>query len=86
MVNRCLAAGCSNTPSDCVSLLKLPSNGVFKTHMGKASTADSSSVESYRALSFLLICSDHFIEDLFRGLGGMGCHGGLGRREGRLYS
>ena len=50
--------------------------------MGKASTADYSSVESYLALSFL--CSDHFTEDLFRG--GVGCHGGLGWREGRLYS
>ena len=30
MVNRCVAAGCSNTPSDCVSLLKLPSDGVLR--------------------------------------------------------
>ena len=30
MVNRCVAAGCSNTPSDRVSLLKLPSNGVLR--------------------------------------------------------
>ena len=50
--------------------------------MGKASTADSTSVESYQALFFL--CCDHFTEDLFRG--GVGCHGGLGWREGRLYS
>ena len=30
MVNRCVAAGCSNTPSDRVSLLKLPSDGVLR--------------------------------------------------------
>ena len=30
MVNRCMAAGCSNTPSDYVSLLKLPSDGIFR--------------------------------------------------------
>ena len=59
MVNRCVAAGCSNAPSDRVSLL------YFKAHMGKASTADCSSVEIYQALSFL--CGDDFTEDLFRG-------------------
>ena len=30
MVNRCVAAGCSNTPSGRVSLLKLPSDGVLR--------------------------------------------------------
>ena len=30
MVNRCVAAGCSNTHSDRVSLLKLPSDGVLR--------------------------------------------------------
>ena len=30
MVNRCVAAGCSNTPSDCVSLLKLSSDGIVR--------------------------------------------------------
>ena len=29
MMNRCMAAGCSNTPSDRMSLLKLPSDGVL---------------------------------------------------------
>ena len=46
--------------------------------MGKASTADSSSVESYQALSFL--CSDHFTDDLFRGGGGLPWRSGI---EGR---
>ena len=35
MVNRCVAAGCSNTPSDCVSLLKLPSDGILRRIWGK---------------------------------------------------
>ena len=30
MVNRSVVAGCSNTPSDRVSLLKLPSDGVLR--------------------------------------------------------
>ena len=30
MVNRCVAAGCSNIPSDRVSLLKLPSDGILR--------------------------------------------------------
>ena len=30
MVNRCVATVCSNTPSDRVSLLKLPSDGVLR--------------------------------------------------------
>ena len=56
MVNRCMAAGCSNTPSDRVSLvLKVTQRWRFKMHMGKASTADSSSVESYQTLSSLVV-------------------------------
>ena len=49
--------------------------------MGKASTADCSSVESYQALSFL--CSDHFTEDLFRlgGGGGLPWRSGMEGRE-----
>ena len=30
MVNRCVAAGCSNTPSDRVSLLHLPNDGILR--------------------------------------------------------
>ena len=30
MVNRCVAARCSNTPSDHVSLLKIPSDGILR--------------------------------------------------------
>ena len=30
MVNKCMVARCSNTPSDRVSLLKLPSDGVLR--------------------------------------------------------
>ena len=30
MVNRCVAAGCSNTPSNRVSVLKFPSDGVLR--------------------------------------------------------
>ena len=77
MVNICGAAGCSNTPSDRVSLLKLPRDGVLR-HMGRESTADLNSMESYQAL--MVFCSDRFTEDLFRG--GVGSYGGLGWREG----
>ena len=76
---KCVAAGCSNTPSGGVSLLKLPSDGVLRRIWEKQVQQTSSSVESYQELSFL--CSDHFTEDLFRG--GVGCHGGRdGGKEG----
>ena len=46
-----VAAGCSNTPSDRVSLLKLPSDGVLRHIWEKQVQRTSSSVESYQALS-----------------------------------
>ena len=56
MVNRCVAAGFSNTP-----MLKLPSDGVLRRIIiGKASTADSSSVESYQTLVSLYIVTCHW--------------------------
>ena len=81
MAKKCVAAGCSNTPSDRVSLLKLPSDGILRHIWEKQVQRTSSPVESYQALSFL--CSDHFTGDLFRG--GVGCHGpwrsGMEERE-----
>ena len=47
--------------------------------MGKTSTADSSSVENYQALSFF--CSDHFTEDLFQGGDGLSWRSGMEGRE-----
>ena len=73
MVNMCVAAGCSDTPSDRVSLLKLPGDGVLR-RIWEKQVQWSSSVESYQALSFL--CNDHFTADLFTG--GVGCHECLG--------
>ena len=83
MVNRCMAAGCSSTPrrSDRVSLLKLPSNGVLR-HIWEKQVQQTLAL--WKATNHSFLCSDHFTEDLFRG--GVGCYGGLGWREGRLYS
>ena len=35
MVNRCVAAGCSNTPSDRVSLFKFPRDGALRRQWEK---------------------------------------------------
>ena len=62
MVNRCVAAGCSNTPSDSVSLFRFSKDTALRRKWEKQ-------VQRTRALwkvtehSFL--CSDHFTVDCF---------------------
>ena len=54
MVSKCVATGCSNAPSDRVSLFKFPSDGVLRRRWEKeVQQADSSSLEGYRALVFV---------------------------------
>ena len=62
MVNRCVAAGCSNTPSYCVSLFKFPSNGVPRRKWEKQVQRTR---DQWKATEHLFLCSDHFTEDCF---------------------
>ena len=64
MVNKCMAAGCSNTPSDRVSLLKLPSDGVLRCTLEKELKQTK---VLWKATKHSFLCSDHFTEDCFEG-------------------
>ena len=62
MVNRCVAAGCSNTPSDRVSLFKFPSDGVLRRKWEKQVQRTRA---QWKATEHSFLCSDHFTEDCF---------------------
>ena len=62
MVNRCVAAGCSNTPSNCVSLFKFPSDGVLRHKWEKHVQRTR---DQWKATEHSFLCSDHFTEDCF---------------------
>ena len=85
MVNRCMAAGCSNNPNDRVSLLKLPSDDILRCIWEKQVQRTLAQWKATKHSPFFVVTIfDHFTKDLFRG--GVSCHGGLVWREGRLYS
>ena len=62
MVNRCVAAGCCNTPSDRVSLLKFPSDGALRRKWKKQVQRTRA---KWKANEHSFLCSDHFTEDCF---------------------
>ena len=62
MVNRCVAAGCCNTPSDRVSLLKFPSDGALRRKWEKQVQRTRA---KWKATEHSFLCSDHFTEDCF---------------------
>ena len=62
MVNRCVAAGRSNTPSDRVSLFKFPSNGVLRRKWEKQVQRTRA---QWKATEHSYLCSYHFTEDCF---------------------
>ena len=62
MVNRCVAAGCSNTPSDRVSLFKFPNDGVLRHKWEKQVQRTRA---QWKATEHSYLCSYHFTEDCF---------------------
>lgn len=62
MVNRCVAAGCSNTSSDRVSLFKFPSDAVLRRKWEKQVQRTRA---QWKATEHSFLCSDHFTEDCF---------------------
>ena len=60
MVNRCVAAGCSNTPSDRVSVFKFPSDGVLRRKWEKQVQRTRS---QWKATEHSFLCSEHFTDD-----------------------
>ena len=62
MVNRCAGAGCSNTPSNRVSLFKFPRDGALRRQWERQ--VQQTRAQS-QAMDQLFLCSDHFTEDCF---------------------
>ena len=62
MVNSCVAAGCSNTPSDCVSLFKFPSDATVRRQWEKQVQQTRA---QWKVTDHSYLCSDHFNEDCF---------------------
>ena len=62
MVNRCVAAGCSNTPSDRVSLFKFPKDRVLRAQWEKQVQRTRA---QWKATEHSCLCSEHFTEDSF---------------------
>lgn len=62
MVNRCVATGCSNTPSDHVSMFKFPKDRVLRAQWEKQVQRTRA---QWKATENSFLCSDHFTEDSF---------------------
>ena len=62
MMNRYMAAGCSNTPRDRVTLFKFPSDAIlickWEKQVQRTRTQGKATEHSF-------LCSNHFIEDCF---------------------
>ena len=62
MVNRCVAAGCSNTPSDRVSLFRFPKDKVLRNKWEKQVQRTRA---KWKVTEHSYLCSEHFTEDSF---------------------
>ena len=62
MVNRCVAAGCSNTASDNVSLFKFPKDPVLRRQWEKQVQRTRA---QWKATEHSHLCSEHFTSDSF---------------------
>ena len=62
MVNRCVAAGCSNTPGEGISLYKFPSDPELREKWIKQVRRTRA---QWKVTKYSFICSEHFTEDSF---------------------
>lgn len=62
MVRRCVAAGCSNTPSTTVTLFKFPNDLVLREKWVKQVRRTRA---EWEATEHSVLCSEHFTEDCF---------------------
>ena len=62
MVNRCVAAGCSNTPSEGISLYKFPTDPRLREKWVKQVRRTRA---HWNVTKYSFICSEHFTDDSF---------------------
>lgn len=62
MVNRCVAAGCSNTPSERISLHKFPADLKLREKWVKQVRRTRA---QWTPTKYSVLCSEHFSEDSF---------------------
>lgn len=63
MVNRCVAAGCSNTPSEKISLFKFPRDRALRNQWEKQVRKTRA---QWKATEHSYLCSEHFTDDCFK--------------------
>ena len=63
MVKRCIAAGCSNTNADGVSLFRFPRDPSLRTKWNKQ--VQRTRADWKDATEYSVLCSDHFTSDSF---------------------
>lgn len=82
MVNKCVAAGCSNTNSDTVSLHKFPKDPTLRSQWEKQVQRTRA---KWTATDSSLLCSEHFTADCFEADTKLAAEFGLSKRK-RLKS
>ena len=63
MVHRCVAAGCSNTPTSTVNLFKFPKDPVLRAKWVRQVRRTR---VQWEATEHSILCSEHFTEDCFK--------------------
>ena len=62
MVRRCVAAGCSNTPTSTINLSKFPKDSVIRAKWVRQVRRTRT---QWEAMEHSVLCSEHFTEDCF---------------------
>ena len=78
MVRRCVAAGCSNTPSSTVILFKFPNDPVLRDKWVKQVRRTRA---EWEATEHSVLCSEHFSEDCFEADAALAQSFGLSKRR-----
>ena len=78
MVNRCLADGCSNEPSDKVSLYKFPKDPSLRAQWEKQVQRTRA---KWKASKNSFLCSEHFTPDSFEVDSQLGAQFGIKKRR-----
>ena len=78
MVNRCVAGGCSNTPSPGISLYKFPKDPTLRRQWEKQVQRTRA---KWKATENSFLCSEHFTEDCFEVTATLASQFGISRKR-----
>ena len=78
MVHCCIAAGCSNTPSDTITLFKFPNDCALRDKWVRQVRRTRA---EWTATEHSVLCSEHFTEDCFEAEAALAQTFGLTKRK-----